>query len=309
MADACSVASYRKLAWTAGWHLREETYRQALAMLVNAQQRQPLAAVFGAADVSSSDGQAFPDRRTRRGRGRHQCRTTGARRRRCSTRIVSARHAPVPHRRHPALGRGGPRHRRAALSRGGPQHCRPSHRRRRRQRSRLCLGASAGLPFRAAHPQPRRAPALCLRTGLDLAGAGAVHRRAPGRKADHRALGRRAAPDCFRADRHRQRLAHAQAPRRLSAAERLGTRAARDRPHRTHAATPWTGWNSPRCDGRRRRNSTRAKAATRWPAPCASTASVVCATARPKRSNTAQAAWPSSPRPSCCGTPSISAVP
>ena len=37
MADACAVASYRQLAWTAGWHLREETYRRALAVLVNAQ--------------------------------------------------------------------------------------------------------------------------------------------------------------------------------------------------------------------------------------------------------------------------------
>ena len=59
MADACALATYRQLAWTAGWHLREETYRQALAMVVNAQQRQPLAALFGAADVSSSDGQHF----------------------------------------------------------------------------------------------------------------------------------------------------------------------------------------------------------------------------------------------------------
>ena len=60
MADACAVASYRQLAWTAGWHLREETYRHALAAVVNAQQQHPLAAVFGAADVSSSDGQHFP---------------------------------------------------------------------------------------------------------------------------------------------------------------------------------------------------------------------------------------------------------
>jgi hypothetical protein len=50
MADACAVASYRQLAWTAGWHLREETYRHALAAVVNAQQQHPLAAVFGAAD-------------------------------------------------------------------------------------------------------------------------------------------------------------------------------------------------------------------------------------------------------------------
>jgi TnpA family transposase len=60
MAEACSITSRRKLAWTASWHLREETYRSALAMLVNAQQRQPLAALFGAADISSSDGQGFP---------------------------------------------------------------------------------------------------------------------------------------------------------------------------------------------------------------------------------------------------------
>ena len=60
MAAACSLASYRQLAWTAAWHLREETYRRALAILVNAQQSQPLAALFGAADVSSSDGQHFP---------------------------------------------------------------------------------------------------------------------------------------------------------------------------------------------------------------------------------------------------------
>ena len=60
MAEVCSVASYRQLAWTAAWHLREETYRRALAILVNAQQEQPLAVLFGAADVSSSDGQHFP---------------------------------------------------------------------------------------------------------------------------------------------------------------------------------------------------------------------------------------------------------
>jgi Tn3 transposase DDE domain len=60
MADACAVASYRQLAWTAGWHVREDTYRQALATIANAQQRHPLAAAFGAADVSSSDGQRFP---------------------------------------------------------------------------------------------------------------------------------------------------------------------------------------------------------------------------------------------------------
>jgi hypothetical protein len=37
MADACSVASYRELAWSAGWHLREETHTRALASIVDAQ--------------------------------------------------------------------------------------------------------------------------------------------------------------------------------------------------------------------------------------------------------------------------------
>jgi TnpA family transposase len=59
MAEACSVASYRQLAWTAGWHLREDTYRRALARVVNAQQARPLARAFGAGTSSSSDGQHF----------------------------------------------------------------------------------------------------------------------------------------------------------------------------------------------------------------------------------------------------------
>jgi TnpA family transposase len=59
MAEACDVASYRQLAWTAGWHLREETYGKALAVLVDAQHREPLASAFGAGTTSSSDGQHF----------------------------------------------------------------------------------------------------------------------------------------------------------------------------------------------------------------------------------------------------------
>lgn len=74
MADACAVASYQKLAWTAGWHLREETYRRALAVLVDAQHRQPLAALFGAADVSTSDGQHFPTAAQGEAAGAHNAR-------------------------------------------------------------------------------------------------------------------------------------------------------------------------------------------------------------------------------------------
>src|SRR3954465_11057987 len=47
----------------------------------------------------------------------------------------------------------------------------------------------------------------------------------------------------------------------------------------------------------------------RWPAPCASPASAACAIVAPKPSSIAPAGSRWSPRPSCCGTPSISAAP
>ena len=59
MAEVCSIASLGQLAWTADWHIRDETYTQALRRLVDHQQREPFAAIFGSGAVSSSDGQFF----------------------------------------------------------------------------------------------------------------------------------------------------------------------------------------------------------------------------------------------------------
>ncbi|HJZ13919.1 MAG TPA: Tn3 family transposase [Stellaceae bacterium] len=59
MAEACSIASLRQLAWTADWHIRDETYALALRRLIDQQQREPLAAMFGSGFASSSDGQFF----------------------------------------------------------------------------------------------------------------------------------------------------------------------------------------------------------------------------------------------------------
>src|SRR6202049_3694605 len=59
MAEACSVASLGQLAWTADWHIRDETHALALQRLVDHQQREPLAAMFGGGFASSSDGQFF----------------------------------------------------------------------------------------------------------------------------------------------------------------------------------------------------------------------------------------------------------
>ena len=59
MTEACSIASPGHLAWTSQWHIREETYAQGLRCLVNRQQREPFAALFGGGTASSSDGQFF----------------------------------------------------------------------------------------------------------------------------------------------------------------------------------------------------------------------------------------------------------
>ena len=59
MAEAYTIASLGQLGWVADWHIRDETYALALRHLVDHQQREPLAAIFGGGFASSSDGQFF----------------------------------------------------------------------------------------------------------------------------------------------------------------------------------------------------------------------------------------------------------
>ncbi|MGF6756994.1 hypothetical protein P3T16_004405 [Paraburkholderia sp. GAS42] len=59
MAEACPGTTYAKLSWLQAWHIRDETYSQALAELVNAQFTHPFAAHWGDGSTSSSDGQRF----------------------------------------------------------------------------------------------------------------------------------------------------------------------------------------------------------------------------------------------------------
>ena len=44
MAEACPGTSFAKLSWLSSWHVRDETYSQALAELINYQHRLPFAA-------------------------------------------------------------------------------------------------------------------------------------------------------------------------------------------------------------------------------------------------------------------------
>jgi TnpA family transposase len=59
MAESCPGTSYARLSWLQAWHIRDETYTAALAVLTNAHAHQPFAAHWGAGTTSSSDGQRF----------------------------------------------------------------------------------------------------------------------------------------------------------------------------------------------------------------------------------------------------------
>ena len=60
MADVSPGLTMRQLAWAHDWHIREEGYTAAHAILVNAQRQLPLAVLWGDGTTSSSDGQYFP---------------------------------------------------------------------------------------------------------------------------------------------------------------------------------------------------------------------------------------------------------
>jgi hypothetical protein len=59
MSESCPGVTYSKLSWLQDWHIRDETYSAALAVLTNAQLKQPFAAHWGDGTTSSSDGQPF----------------------------------------------------------------------------------------------------------------------------------------------------------------------------------------------------------------------------------------------------------
>lgn len=61
MAEACQDLSFRQIAWAHDWHLREETFVDGLAWLIDAQRALPLALarIWGDGITSSSDGQYF----------------------------------------------------------------------------------------------------------------------------------------------------------------------------------------------------------------------------------------------------------
>jgi TnpA family transposase len=59
MAEVSNL-SYSQLTWYSNWYLREETFQQAINILVNYQYHQPLSKYWGGGTMSSSDGQRFP---------------------------------------------------------------------------------------------------------------------------------------------------------------------------------------------------------------------------------------------------------
>lgn len=59
MSEVCGVASRRALLRMQTWHMREETFRAALACLTDAIHAEPLSSWFGPGHRASADGQAF----------------------------------------------------------------------------------------------------------------------------------------------------------------------------------------------------------------------------------------------------------
>ncbi|MCY1212551.1 Tn3 transposase DDE domain protein [compost metagenome] len=59
MAESCPGTTYAKLSWLQAWHIRDETYSQGLADLINAQSAHAFASHWGDGTTSSSDGQRF----------------------------------------------------------------------------------------------------------------------------------------------------------------------------------------------------------------------------------------------------------
>ncbi|MDR8969686.1 hypothetical protein FEP59_00005 [Burkholderia multivorans] len=78
MAEACPGTSYAKLAWLQAWHIRDETYSQALAELVNAPARPSVRHLLGRRHDLIIRWPALPRRRAR---AEHRARQSEVRRR------------------------------------------------------------------------------------------------------------------------------------------------------------------------------------------------------------------------------------
>ena len=59
IAEATPGMTYGRIAQVTDWYIRDDTFAQALAQIVNAQHQQSLASLWGAGKTSSSDGQRF----------------------------------------------------------------------------------------------------------------------------------------------------------------------------------------------------------------------------------------------------------
>lgn len=306
MAEACSVASYRQLAWTAGWHLREDTYRQALATLVNAQHSEPMAALFGVADVSSSDGQGFPTA----GRGEAVGAINAHYRREASALFytrVSGRHAPYHTIAIPPSGE-------AAYVIDGL----------------LYHEADMTIAMHHADGGGVSDHVFGLAHLLGFHFAPRIPNIADRKLYAFEPVNRWPALAPFIAGRPDDKLiaAHWDDVLRLTTSVRTGIVSAsmmlrrlgsypRQNGLRRHyvksaasnaPSTPWTGWNSRSSGDKQLQNSIRARPGMRPRDPSASIVSVNCVTGPSKHSSIARAGSPWSPPPLHYGTPPISGV-
>ena len=310
MAEACSIASLGQLAWTPDWHIRDETYALALRRLVDQQQREPLAAIFGGGIASSSDGQFFQAGGFGRDAGRlnaHYGHDPG----------IQVLHAPlrplraVPHQGDRGDGeRGAACARRAALSpeRGrGRAATTPMAAAIPTMSSRFC--ALLGFQFAPRIPDLKNRRLYSFGKPSAYPDARTADRRPHQRRADPRPLVGDPARRRLDPHRHRDGLADHAPARLLPAAERRRRGAARAGAAGAHAVHARLDGGS-RAAPRDRPGAQQGRShATAWRAPSSSIGSAKSATAPTRTSSTALPASTCSSPPSSCGTRDISSAP
>ena len=216
MARSSKVFSHSKLLWVAEWHIRDETYQAGLACLVDAIHAQPFTKIWGDGDTSSSDGQFFKAGGHGEARADYNAKYgsepgvkfythVSDRYAPFHTKVIAANASEAAHILDGLL------HHECSLdirehytdTAGAIDHV-------------FGLCHLSGISVRAAHPRPRRSPALCRRQSRRLYRPEPHDRRNRRFSRHRRKLGRNAAPRGVDQGRNRRAVGVDAAARGLS---------------------------------------------------------------------------------------------
>ena len=165
MAEATNTHDYLQLSRLSRWHVESDAINQALAMVIEAQSRLPMARFWGGGVTASSDGQFFPAARQGEAMNLINAKYGSEPGLKAYTH-VSDQFGPFATQNIPATVSEAPYILDGLLmNEDGSQDQRAVCRHRRLHRSRLCRDLAARLPVHPAHPRPAIQAALPLRPG------------------------------------------------------------------------------------------------------------------------------------------------